>query len=252
MMTTDPLELFKFAIGAVVIGSALWALADARSLGLDVRTDSKLWNLGPAGWFVGCLMLWFPPFFVDLIMRPRFKRMRAARGPASSRPRAEPQPETLHEAQPRRPRWTWPGAETAGAVPEKVAAGLRLDGVQAVVWGALLIAGGLGLAALGGWQSYADASAWMQQHDELQALRALNPQTLAELREEVLNDGDLVSRFAAAFLMQPATLKIAINAAENNLEAARERLFEHLPAFLAGLALVGAGNRLLGRVRKSS
>ena len=87
-----------------------------RPLGSKKGQLRGLGNLGPAGWFLACLLLWFPAFFFYLYKRPAFKRINA------SGVVVDAEPVVSVQAQPR-------------------VAGSSMNGTQALVWGGADLAG---------------------------------------------------------------------------------------------------------------
>jgi len=232
-MSASQISLLQFVMGAVVVLSSLWVLADTRSIGVGAGQSGALWNLGSAGWFWACLLLWFPSFFVYLALRPRFKRTQAVHQPTVA-----PAPQT-------------PDPSAPVALPRSTA-GRGMNGVQALVWGVLFIVAGLGLTGWGGWQSYADVSSWVQSREQLHEIEAMTPQKLAQARQDASESDNPFTQFAAGLLMTPDMMSALKIKAQSDMQAANANLLTDLPLFLLGLALVYRGNGLLGRARKSS
>lgn len=66
----------------IVVGTSIWAGIDSARLGARRGLVPGFWNLGPAGWFFGCLLLWIVGFPGYLFNRGRIKEAaeRAASG----------------------------------------------------------------------------------------------------------------------------------------------------------------------------
>ena len=61
----------------LVIGTSLWVLVDANSLGVKKgKLNGGLFDMGPAGWFFACLLLWIVAFPVYLGKRNEYQRLR--------------------------------------------------------------------------------------------------------------------------------------------------------------------------------
>lgn len=58
----------------IVLGSSIWVLIDAKSIGVRKGVITGLGNMGPWAWFFGCLLLWIVGFPLYLIKRGDFKR----------------------------------------------------------------------------------------------------------------------------------------------------------------------------------
>lgn len=74
----------------VVIGTSLWVLMDAKSIGVRKGQIQGLGNMGPWGWFWGCLLLWIIGFPLYLVKRGEFKRVNA--GASTTPQQAQPEP----------------------------------------------------------------------------------------------------------------------------------------------------------------
>lgn len=64
----------------IIVGSSIWVLIDARSIGVKKGQISGLGNMGPAGWFFACLLLWIVGFPMYLAKRPELKRVNQRSG----------------------------------------------------------------------------------------------------------------------------------------------------------------------------
>ena len=59
----------------VIIGSSIWVLIDAKSIGVKKGQIGGVGNLGPWGWFFVCLLLWIIGFPFYLVKRSEYKRI---------------------------------------------------------------------------------------------------------------------------------------------------------------------------------
>ena len=59
----------------VIIGSSIWVLIDAKSIGVKKGQIGGVGNLGPWGWFFICLLLWIIGFPFYLAKRSEYKRI---------------------------------------------------------------------------------------------------------------------------------------------------------------------------------
>ncbi len=57
----------------VVLATSIWVLIDAKSIGVKKGQLRGVANMGPWGWFFGCLGLWVIGFPLYLANRPRLK-----------------------------------------------------------------------------------------------------------------------------------------------------------------------------------
>lgn len=215
---------YQHAMWIVVLVSSLWVLADAKAIGIKKGQVRGLGNLGPAGWFLACLLLWFPAFFFYLYKRPAFKRANASGVVLAAEPVVSVQ------------------------APPRVA-GSSMNGTQALVWGVVLIVLGLGLSGWSGWRSYADVATWQQARAQLRELDALTPDKLAQAKQEAAQSKDLASQFLGAVL-SPEIVEIGRQNALSEANGANARMMSDLPLLLLGLAMIYFGNGLLGRARK--
>lgn len=62
-------------IGLIVLGTSIWVAVDASSIGVKKGQIKGIANMGPAGWFFVCLLLWIVGFPVYLSKRSEFKRI---------------------------------------------------------------------------------------------------------------------------------------------------------------------------------
>jgi hypothetical protein len=67
-----------FIVWLLVIGSSIWVVVDAKSIGVKRGQIKGIGNIGPWGWFVACLLLWILAFPLYLSKRSEFKRINSA------------------------------------------------------------------------------------------------------------------------------------------------------------------------------
>jgi hypothetical protein len=65
-------------IWLVIIGTSIWVAIDASNIGAHKGLVKGLGNMGPAGWFVCCLLIWIIGFPVYLAKRSEIKAAAAA------------------------------------------------------------------------------------------------------------------------------------------------------------------------------
>lgn len=215
----------------VVIVSSLWVLSDARAIGIRKGQVRGLGNLSPAGWFIACLLLWVPAFPYYLYKRREFQRING-QGPTPATP--------IPASGPERPAQQTPPAPRAA-----------MTGMQAAVWGVVLLVSGLAFAAWGGWRSDQDIAAWQQARSQFQEMSQLTPEKLAQTKQALAQSNNFVMQFAGV-LMSPEMVDALKTNAQAEMSAAKSRLLTDLPAALLGLMLIFGGNRLLGRVRRGA
>ena len=59
----------------LVIGTSIWVLVDAQSIGVKKGQLQGMANMGPWGWFFVCLLLWIVGFPMYLAKRGEYKRI---------------------------------------------------------------------------------------------------------------------------------------------------------------------------------
>ena len=59
----------------VVVGTSIWVLIDAMTIGVRKGQISGMGNMGPWAWFFACLLLWIIGFPFYLAKRGEFKRV---------------------------------------------------------------------------------------------------------------------------------------------------------------------------------
>ncbi len=62
----------------LIIGSSIWVVVDAKSIGVKRGQIKGLGNMGPWGWFFACLLFWILGFPLYLTKRNQFKRINSA------------------------------------------------------------------------------------------------------------------------------------------------------------------------------
>ena len=63
----------------VILGTSVWVLFDARSIGVKKGMVKGLANMGPWGWFFVPLFLWIVGFPAHLAMRGKYKKINEQR-----------------------------------------------------------------------------------------------------------------------------------------------------------------------------
>jgi len=58
-----------------IIGSSIWTLFDAKSIGIRKGQVKGIADMGAGSWFVACLLLWIIAFPLYLAKRSEFKRI---------------------------------------------------------------------------------------------------------------------------------------------------------------------------------
>ncbi len=64
----------------VILGTSVWVLFDARSIGVKKGMVKGLANMGPWGWFFVTLFLWIVGFPAYLAMRGKYKKINQQAG----------------------------------------------------------------------------------------------------------------------------------------------------------------------------
>lgn len=59
----------------IIIGTSIWVFVDAKTIGIKKGQVKGLFNMGPVGWLVACLLLWIVAFPVYLAKRGEFKKI---------------------------------------------------------------------------------------------------------------------------------------------------------------------------------
>ncbi len=59
----------------IVVGTSIWVLIDAKSIGVEKGQIEGLGNMGPWGWFFACLLLWIGGFPFYLAKRSEYKKI---------------------------------------------------------------------------------------------------------------------------------------------------------------------------------
>jgi len=62
-------------IWLIVLGTSIWVLVDAKSIGVKKGQIKGVGNMGPWAWFFVCLLLWVIGFPFYLVKRGEFKRV---------------------------------------------------------------------------------------------------------------------------------------------------------------------------------
>lgn len=66
--------MFAFSI-LCVIGTSIWVLIDASSIGVKKGMLKGFFDMSPVGWFFGCLLIWIIAFPSYLAKRPQLKEI---------------------------------------------------------------------------------------------------------------------------------------------------------------------------------
>ena len=59
----------------IVVGTSIWAYADAKSIGVKKGQLTGLADASPAGWLFACLLLWIVAFPIYLAKRGAYKKI---------------------------------------------------------------------------------------------------------------------------------------------------------------------------------
>lgn len=59
----------------IIIGTSIWVFADAKAIGVKKGQIKGLFDFGPAGWLIACLLLWIVTFPVYLAKRGEIKKL---------------------------------------------------------------------------------------------------------------------------------------------------------------------------------
>jgi hypothetical protein len=57
----------------IVVGTSIWVVSDAKSIGVKKGQVKGILDMGPWGWFFVCLFLWIVGFPAYLAMRGKYK-----------------------------------------------------------------------------------------------------------------------------------------------------------------------------------
>jgi hypothetical protein len=72
--TTERTTMFGLII-IIVLGTSIWVGTDARRIGAKKGQLKGVCDMGPAGWFFACLMIWIVAFPMYLANRAELKRI---------------------------------------------------------------------------------------------------------------------------------------------------------------------------------
>ncbi len=70
----DGYEIMEELMYVVILGTSIWVLFDAKSIGVKKGLVTGIANMGPWTWFFVCLFLWIVGFPVYLAKRGELKR----------------------------------------------------------------------------------------------------------------------------------------------------------------------------------
>jgi len=59
----------------IVVGTSIWVLADAATIGVKKEQIQGIGDMGPLSWFIACLGIWIVGFPLYLAKRAEFKRI---------------------------------------------------------------------------------------------------------------------------------------------------------------------------------
>ena len=59
----------------IVLGTSIWVLFDAKTIGVRKGLIPGFTDMGPWGWFVASLLLWIVGFPAYLAMRGKYKKL---------------------------------------------------------------------------------------------------------------------------------------------------------------------------------
>ena len=62
----------------IVIATSIWVLVDAKTIGVKKGQIKGLFNLGPVGWFLCCLLFWIIAFPCYIAKRGQYKQIKAS------------------------------------------------------------------------------------------------------------------------------------------------------------------------------
>jgi hypothetical protein len=58
----------------VYVGTSVWVLVDSMRIGVKKGRIRSFFDMGPAGWFFSCLLLWVVAFPAYLVKRTEYQR----------------------------------------------------------------------------------------------------------------------------------------------------------------------------------
>jgi hypothetical protein len=58
----------------VVLGTSIWVLFDAKSMGVKKGQAKGMLDMDPVGWFLACLLLWIVVFPIYVVKRSDLKK----------------------------------------------------------------------------------------------------------------------------------------------------------------------------------
>ena len=61
----------------VVLGTSVWVLVDARTIGVEKGRIKGFFDMGPTGWFFSCLLCWIVAFPAYLVKRREYTQTTA-------------------------------------------------------------------------------------------------------------------------------------------------------------------------------
>lgn len=76
LLTLIAINFMPLSIPLIVLATSIWVLVDASRIGVKAGQSSGLKNMGPAGWFFSCLLLWIFAFPYYLTVRDQLGQTR--------------------------------------------------------------------------------------------------------------------------------------------------------------------------------
>ena len=71
--------LIAWLMGAFILGTSIWVLFDAKTIGVRKGLVKGFFDMGRWGWFFSCLMVWIIAFPIYVAKRGEFKRLNSER-----------------------------------------------------------------------------------------------------------------------------------------------------------------------------
>lgn len=82
-------------VGLFVLGTSIWVLFDAKTIGVRKGLVKGFFDMGPWGWFFSCLIFWIIAFPIYVAKRGEFKRLNE--GNFTQKKYQQPDPEFMYE-----------------------------------------------------------------------------------------------------------------------------------------------------------
>lgn len=71
--TLGATQMFELTL-LVMAGTSLWVLVDSKSIGVKKGKIKGFFDMGRAGWFFSCVLIWIVAFPAYLVKRNEYKR----------------------------------------------------------------------------------------------------------------------------------------------------------------------------------